>query len=251
MSILKRFIRKFSNKQNKIIPDIKEFEVNDNRGEVSQVKYQDISKANSDVCDGMQFTATCHLSTPLFVLKRHGEIFRGNGSPPSYGEPRDGIWIPKLKSKFDFLSEGRTTASDAGHVNSDEYISYAIGLLSIFDTDESIHKKMDDALNYSKGNEKFQDIESKITQYYKKRTIADVMCLFINANDKKDYQLNKHGYLTSINGINQVIAKSLESLGVKTINDLKLLKKDDLLKVKGVGKIKADKILSDLENYAD
>ena len=248
MGIFKNLVDRFFKKES--IGEVeKNLEPKGRENVISQHVYQDVTKENSDVCDGMEFVATCQLRTPLFVLKKHGEIYRGEGSPPTYGEPRDGVWLPKLNDKFDFLSEGRTTASDAGHVNPDEYISYAVGLLSIFEADQSIHEKMEKAINYSAGSNVFKGIENKIIKYYKKRDITDVMCLFINIRDRKEYQFNRLGCLTSINGINQDLSNLLENNGIRTISDLKKLDKDDLLKIKGIGKVKAEKILSDLDKY--
>ncbi|MFA0350605.1 hypothetical protein AB4486_27270, partial [Vibrio sp. 10N.222.55.C6] len=142
-------------------------------------QYRDIATQNSDVTDGMEFHATCQLRTPLSVLKRHGEIYRGDGEPPTYGEPRDGIWTPRVSSEYDFLSEGRTSASDAGPINTDEYISYVTGIKEIFESNVSIDEKMNLAIAHASGNEAHERIEKGLMTCHDESNIADVMARYI------------------------------------------------------------------------
>jgi hypothetical protein len=134
-------------------------------------QYINIAKQNKDIIEGMQFHATCQLQTPIDVLKKHGEVFKGDGIPPTYGSPRDGIWVPKLlNSAYDFLDKGATTASDAGPVDTDEYIDYAIGLLSIFESDMTIDDKMTQALVYAGSNDSKNRIENGLLRFHGKKT---------------------------------------------------------------------------------
>lgn len=144
-------------------------------------QYINIARKNKDIIEGMQFHATCQLRTPIDVFKKHGEVFKGDGTPPTYGSPRDGIWVPKLlDSTYDFLDKGATTASDAGQVDADEYVDYAIGLLSIFESDMTIDDKMAQALAYAGSNNSKKRIESGILLFHREKNIADVMSLYIS-----------------------------------------------------------------------
>lgn len=211
-------------------------------------QYRDIATENTDVTDGMQFHATCQLRTPLSVLKRHGEIYRGNGEPPTYGEPRDGIWIPKLSGEYDFLSEGQTTASDAGSVNAEEYVTYAIGLLSIFESDATINDKMSDALSYSGNSESLNRIEKGLLSCYRESNIANVMARHISDSERLEYYFDKPNHLTLVNGVNKKVASALEESGISTIKELAQLTENDLVKINGIGKVSAQKIATALKN---
>ncbi|KHT61473.1 hypothetical protein RJ45_22745 [Photobacterium gaetbulicola] len=206
--------------------------------------YQDIVSDNTDICEGMIFHPTCQLRTPLFVLKKCGEVFHGDSEPPTYGEPKDGIWLPKLSSDFDFLDQGSTTASDAGQVNQDEYINYAVGLLSIFDSDKPIENKMAEALSYAGDDESLKRIESGILSHYAEQNIADVMARFVSNKERKEYYFDKPNRLTLVDGVNKKIAQSLEANGIQTAKELSKLTEDELLKINGIGRVSAKNIVS-------
>ncbi|ACS84774.1 hypothetical protein [Musicola paradisiaca] len=130
-------------------------------------------------------------------LKKHGEFFKGDSIPPIYGSPRDGIWLPKLlDSTFDFLDKGATTASDAGSVDADEYVDYAISLLSIFESNMTIDDKMAQALVYAGCNDSKNRIESGILRFYGEKNIADVMSLYISKLDRFKFYYDKPNKLT-------------------------------------------------------
>ncbi|MEZ8168157.1 helix-hairpin-helix domain-containing protein [Vibrio tasmaniensis 1F-187] len=209
-------------------------------------QYRDIATQNSDVTDGLEFHATCQLRTPLSVLKRHGEIYRGDGEPPTYGEPKDGIWIPKLSGEYDFLSEGRTSASDAGPINTDEYISYAIGFRTILESDKPINEKMNEVLGYSGRDDAKSRIEQGLLNYYNESNIIDVMARFISDSERMVYYFDKPNRLTLIDGVNKKVASALEESGVSTIKELSVLTESDLVKIKGIGKVSAQKIVTTL-----
>ncbi len=208
-------------------------------------QYREISQ-NSDICVGMEFHATCQLRTPLAVLKRHGEIFIGDGEPPTYGEPRDGVWIPKLESIYDIPSEEKNAASDAGSVNEKEYINYAIGLLSIFESDNTINNKMSEALAYSGNDERLNRIEQGLLRCYRENNIADVMARFISDTERLEFYFDKPNKLILVNGVNAKIESALENSGIHTIKELSNLTENDLLKINGIGKVSAKKIINAL-----
>jgi predicted flap endonuclease-1-like 5' DNA nuclease len=210
-------------------------------------QYRDIATENSDVTDGMKFVATCQLRTPLSVLKRHGEIYRGNEEPPTYGEPRDGIWIPKLSGEYDFLSEGREVASDAGSVNADEYISYVTGIKEILESNVSINDKMRLAIAYAGGNEAHKRIEKGLMTCHRESTIADVMARYISDSERLEYYFDKPNRLTLINGVNKKVESALEESGISTIKELAQLSESELVKINGIGKVSAQKITAALK----
>lgn len=83
--------------------------------------------ANADILDGVQFSVTLQVRTPLAILQHHGEIFRGLPSrAPVYGTGADGIWIPHLidEDTYDVLRQGQTHASDVGSVEAGRYLPF-------------------------------------------------------------------------------------------------------------------------------
>lgn len=225
------------------------FERNDSQAEqITQTHYINIASQNQDVIAGVQFHATCQLRTPLDVFKKHGEIFTSGGIPPTYGAPKDGIWLPKLKdNSFDFLDNGATTASDAGPVDANEYVNYAIGLLSIFELDITINEKMAQALVYAGNDESKNRIQRGLLNFYGEKNIADVMSNYISNAEKTEYYYDKPGKLTLVNGVNKKIAESLEKSGVDTIKILSSMNENDLINIKGIGKITAQKIMESVK----
>ena len=211
--------------------------------------FLNVAAQNRDIISGMEFFATCQLRTPVSVMRKHGEVYTGDGEPPTYGSPRDGIWVPKLlDSSFDFLNEGVTAASDAGSVNADEYIEYAIGLLSIFELNTPINEKMSQALLYSSGSESKKRIENGLLHYYREGNIADVMSRYISDREKLEYYFNKPEGLTLVSGVNNKVAIELQNLGIHTLEDLSKVAERDLCKVKGVGEVTARKIVEILND---
>ncbi|HDJ1441837.1 TPA: helix-hairpin-helix domain-containing protein [Serratia rubidaea] len=209
--------------------------------------FLNVAAQNRDIISGMEFFATCQLRTPVSVMRKHGEVYTGDGEPPTYGSPRDGIWVPKLlDSSFDFLNEGATAASDAGPVNAAEYIEYAIGLLSIFELNITINERMARALLYSAESESKKRIERGILQFYGESNIADVMSRYISDQERLSYYFSTPGRLTLANGVNKSVAVELQRLGIYTLKDLSKMTESDLCKVKGVGKVSAKKIVENL-----
>ncbi|EMM6855571.1 TPA: helix-hairpin-helix domain-containing protein [Enterobacter hormaechei] len=212
-------------------------------------QYINIAAQNKDIIEGMQFHATCQLRTPIFVLKKHGEVFKGDGTPPAYGSTRDGIWVPKLRgSTFDFLDKGATSASDAGPVNADEYVDYAIGLLEIFESSASINDKMTQALAYAGSNESKKRIEMGLLRFYGEANIADVMSSYIPKLERFKFYLDEPNKLTLVNGVSEKIAASLKSEGVNTLRALSSMNEYELTKIKGIGKITAQKIINSIKD---
>lgn len=198
--------------------------------------------AQSDVCDGMIFLPTLKLSTPTWILKKSGEVYRGKAAPPDYGGEQHGIWAPKLHSDFDIFDQGETSASDAGSIEADKYLQYAIGLLEIFESDASIHEKMTQASHYAKNNKDLQFIERKVCSFYGQGSICEVMSRLISFQDRITYFRNKTGSLILIDGVSKKISTAMEAKGIRTIDQIMKLSEDELLGVEGIGKKTAAKI---------
>lgn len=207
----------------------------------------ELVSANGDVIEGMIFHPTLQLRTPLSVLKKSGEVHKGKGKPPIYCEEKHGIWLPKLSSDFDLFDVGATSASDAGPVDEKQYLEYAIGLLTIFDSTASIYDKMDLAICYSNKSKNLKIIEKKICSYYSETDIRNVMIRFIPKEDSLRYCFQKTGYLYLIKSINTKVISALESEQIFTIEQLLPLSESDFLKIKGIGKVTASKLSAELE----
>lgn len=224
-----------------------------NAEEITQTpsQYINIARQNKDIIEGMQFHATCQLRTPIDVLKKHGEVFKGDGIPPTYGSPRDGVWVPKLlDSTYDFLDKGATTASDAGPVDADEYVDYAIGLLSIFESDMTIDDKMAQALVYAGNNDSKKRIENGILRFHGEKNIVDVMSLYISKQECFKFYFDKPNKLTLVNGVNRKVAAALDIAGVKTLRALSGMNENDLININGIGKVSAQKIIMSIRELS-
>lgn len=97
---------------------------------------------DADILEGVRFSATLHVSTPLSVLQHHGEIFKGPPSrAPKYGNMAQGTWIPQTKSLESLgidlpeLKTLMTHASDVGPVEPNQYLPFLIAFRTIFETD--------------------------------------------------------------------------------------------------------------------
>lgn len=207
----------------------------------------------ASLADGMEFLPTFLLRTPVSILKRNGEIYRGDTPPPVYCEIRDGIWIPWVEHKGDlFLKEIRdtsTVSSDVGYVKREEYLKFAIPLLEFFEGDKSIHEKMEFARDLFNSSAEQKSMEAKLCQNYGKNDICEVMSEFISKHDKFEYFKDKKGHLKIVDGINSKNAAALESSGIFTINDLIEASPIDLIKINGIGERTISRITSDLSAY--
>jgi hypothetical protein len=213
-------------------------------------QYIDMARKNDDICDGVVFHATHQLRTPVEVLKKDGEVYRGDGEPPNYGEMRDGIWLMNIDPKYQLCEpDEEIPASDAmGSVNSKDYLDYAIALLSIFERNElSIHDKMALAGEVSGNNPIRKNVESSILKFYRggegdEFSIEDVMSRFISKEESLNYFKNKKTYLRLVDGTNIAIINTLIENGIATIEQLYNTDDKLLLKLKGIGKVSLTKM---------
>ena len=114
-----------------------------------KVMRKDITRVDphlmTDVCDGLVFHATLQLRTPLRVLLRHGEEYRGKGMPPRIARVGwEGIWLPNPMTWEQLGIVGKSdwpesdAASDIGPIKASEYLPFLLAVHGIEEADESL-----------------------------------------------------------------------------------------------------------------
>ncbi len=188
---------------------------------------------NNDLIEGYEFNATLQLRTPLRILKHHKEIFKQKNLPlPKYlKEDWEGIWLPITKSYrelgFDIdevVSSGCST--DIGYLKEDEenkYYQFLLNFHQISESNNSILEKIRLIKEASKNDKNFN-------KYFKK------------LQNKDKYFLENYFGLLIRNVVPSKISKILEDNGYVKKIDLKNLKEEDLLKIKGIGKNTIEKL---------
>lgn len=140
--------------------------------ESHDIRFDDASyQANLDVIDGMQFCATLRIQTPLAVLMRHGEVFRGPPSQaPRYGSPAEGIWIFKPKSlrefglPFEFPESDH--ASDIGPIKPKDYLPFLKKLREIVEGGDGYEAKSSQLKALRDENSQFNAIWRRLAETY-------------------------------------------------------------------------------------
>lgn len=183
--------------------------------------------ANSDILDGMEFFATLQVRTPLWILEHHGEVFRGPPSQaPDYGGMANGIWLPRTCGELsDFLPEGRTAASDVGHVAAEEYLPFLKAFRLIVEGADDEVEKLRQLRQLPKLSPPFARFWAKLKQYY-----PDFPESFFFMR------------LAELEGVGPTTAKRLYEGGFRSVEDVRAASDADLLAVKGVGKAMVAKI---------
>lgn len=87
--------------------------------------------------EGYKLCVTMQIQVPLAILKRHGEIVQSIPESDMDFSPEHAVWIPKVKSEFDFLDEGAAMASMIGYVpeNGGKLLQYLIKSKEIIERD--------------------------------------------------------------------------------------------------------------------
>lgn len=185
--------------------------------------------ANSDILDGVQFSATLQVHTPLWILEHHGEVFRGPPSQaPDYGGQAHGIWLPKTKGELgDVLQQGATHASDAGPVAPADYLPFLKAFRAIVEGPGDEMEKIRLLRQMPKESPAFNRFWSKLTAYY-----PDFPESFFYLR------------LTELEGVGPTTAKRLFEVGIRSIEDVHAATDADLLAVRGVGKALVARIRS-------
>jgi len=188
----------------------------------------DFYRRNSDVLDGMQFSATLQLRTPLSILLRHGEIFRGPPSEaPQYGTMADGIWT--MRVRLNGAQPEYTYASDIGPISASYYLPFLIEFRKVvessLDHDEMVQRLR--ALATQSGE--FKDIWEKL------------------ASRDDDFPASFfYRQFTKLPGVGKKTARCLYEAGFFTIDQIRNASEEVLARVPGVGKATAKKIAANL-----
>lgn len=187
--------------------------------------------ANSDIIEGMQFSATLQIRTPLSVLRHHGEIFHGSPSnAPVYGSQADGIWVFRTKTFKELgidmgeMSES-THASDIGPVLPSHYLPFLIQFRSIAESSSSPDQQMLALLELPKQSARFSEIWQKLCTSY------------------NDFPSSFFYYpFTSLPGIGRKLARNLYAAGFRSTEEIINSSMAQLTAVPGLGSATAAKL---------
>lgn len=190
-----------------------------------EAPYDDFYQANSDIIEGVQFSATLQLRVPLKVLQHHGEMFYGSPSDaPKYGDQSEGVWLPAVKG-YDMNSHNH--ASDIGQVNPNHYLPFLLEFRKVVESDNPVIKKLEklDALFNSSQHNK---------EILKKLSI--------------NYEDFPHSFFyrefTKISKVGGMLAREIYNSGYTSLDELRNASLEDLTSIKGLGKNTAATIQS-------
>lgn len=181
---------------------------------------------NDDVIVGYKFFATLQLSTPLYVLKHHGELFKGlPSSTPRYGSEREGIWLPEIDPEYNLGADIVTDcASDIGPINENEYLPFLIDFRMIIESNDT-HNIILKGIN-------------KLVRLDKYLKVSNL----IHKADENFPHTFFYRQLIEVPGIGIKAAQNIYDAGLISIDDLLSADETELLKIKGIGKEAVRKI---------
>jgi hypothetical protein len=181
--------------------------------------------ASDSFVDGLEFGATLQLRTPLRVLTKHREIHKDRESPPpNYAkEGWEGIWLPKIDSKFDALSEGATMASEIGPVPLDggDYLPYLISVRTVVESELPIEERRN---------------KLKLLDKSSGSALADHFF---------------PPFITSIKGLSKDTISELHQANLNTPDAVEKTSDEILLKINGIGPSKLKKIRETCSSSTD
>lgn len=186
--------------------------------------------SNSDIVEGVQFSATLQIRTPLFVLKRHGEVFKGPPSQaPQYGSQADGIWVLKTKT-FRGLGVSVdepefTHSSDAGPIEPSQYLPFLIQFRSVVESDSAHEKKLEQLASLAEQSAQFKEIWNKLSKNYDDFPVSFFYMPF-----------------AEIPGVGRQLAKRLYESGFRSVDEIINASVLQLIAVPGLGDATAEKI---------
>ena len=196
--------------------------------------------ADDELIEGFEFCATLQLRTPLRILKRHNEQFKGRGKPPKIvDEQWQGYWSPKAKSWRDLgidIEEAPmdTMASDVGPIPSDggDYLKFLIAIRDIVERKNSVTKRLAE-LNAEMENGKWNVFVQKLGG---KQAITDYFfpC-----------------FIETLPGLQNETVAALRELELSTPKAITTVPDKTLLALKGIGPAKLKKIRKACEDATD
>lgn len=186
--------------------------------------------SNEDILEGMQFSATLQIRTPLDILKHHGEIFNGSPSQaPQYGAQADGTWIFKTKTFHELgiaLDETESShASDVGLIEPSRYLPFLIQFRSIVEAELTHEDKLAQLDSLSKESDHFKELWQKLSTYYDDFPLSFFYMPF-----------------AGLPGVGRQLAKSLYESGFRSKEQIVMASVLELIAVPGLGKTTAGKI---------
>lgn len=186
----------------------------------------DSFRANQDIIEGVQFTATLQIRTPLSVLKHHGEIYEGPPSEaPKYCSQRDGIWVFVTDLEDEESSYESNHASDIGPVNPAYYLPFLLEFRSVVESSLDHDEKIQKLYQLPERSKGFKTIWQKLTSRY------------------DDFPHSYfYGQFTALPGVGLKTAQALYENGFKTVEQIKAASISELSKVPRLGKKSAEKI---------
>lgn len=189
--------------------------------------------ANQDIVDGLKFSATLNINTPLSVLRHHGDFFRGPFSEaPIYGTQADGVWLFKMKTFRDLGIDvdelpDSSRASDIGSVTTSDYLPFLVQFRSVVESNDTPDQKLRNLLELPKQSAHFNDIWQKLCASY-----ADFPASFF------------YFPFISLPGVGRQLAKRLYDAGFRTTDEIVTSSLDRLTAIHGLGIATATKITS-------
>lgn len=191
------------------------------------VTVDEFYEANRDILDGMRFSATLQVRTPLWILEHHGEVFRGPPSQaPDYGGMAHGIWVPQTRGGLsEFLREGVTHASDAGPVVDTEYLPFLKAFRTIVEGPGDELDKIERLHALPKESRRFAAFWRALAT-----NIPDFPESFFYMD------------LAEIDGVGRTTARRMFDAGIYSVQGLHSASDETLLAIKGVGRALVKKI---------
>lgn len=186
--------------------------------------------SNSDVIEGMEFSATLQIRTPLSVLKHHGEVFNGPPSlAPAYGSQADGIWLPKTKffRRFGIAEDEYESlhASDVGSIEPSRYLPFLIQFRTIVESNLTHEDKLAQLSSLPEQSTEFKEIWGKLS-----------------SNDEDFPMSFFYLQFAVLPGIGRALAKRLYESGFRSVDEIANASVSRLTAVPGLGEATALKI---------
>lgn len=203
------------------------------RASPTKTSVQSLADNNKDVINGFRLIVTMSPHVPLKLLKRHGETAK-EIPPEDIGlSEGDAIWLPNLKNKYNFLSEGRTMWSRAGNIPIDggKVLPYLIAAREIIEA--PLLQPHDDISEALSRLEKIKALPGGPRDYFP--------LFFIDDSKAVDLILSELG-APSYDGLSYDHILELHSKGLKSIAEILNAPDEVLLELNGIGKKRLEKI---------
>ncbi|CAG9296936.1 helix-hairpin-helix domain-containing protein [Celerinatantimonas diazotrophica] len=194
--------------------------------------------------DQFVFQAVFRLNTHLDYLLMHGSILNRD-TLPNKVDPEQGNWLRFADSVFN--SDDDTVSTDAGVLSAHCYLQYIIMLKKIVSSDRSLRAKIDLLTQVVQIYPLFEPIEKRLLVNYKAVDIVALMSRFLPPDERMFCCKDKPGSVLMVDAVDLGVARELARQGVTTLDELLLMSEEQLLSVKGVRPIQAERIIAHKE----